>query len=255
MADINSAFTITFDEQVKGWTSFHSFLPDWMDSLNGEFYTIKDGQLYIHHDESNLVRNNFYGEQFNSVLDFVINQAPSDIKFLKAVNIEGNKAMEAIVVSYLNDEQTDITRSTISVGEFLNKEGKFYAYVRRNELTNDYTAKNAYGIGQVDVSVGTSEIIMQGNIPLSLISVGDEVYDAANTLIGNVVSYDSGNNQLVVDTTPTLAAGTFLYGLKSGRIEGSEIRGYNFAVTLTDSTTDRLEIFAFNSEVAKSFPS
>ena len=58
-----------------------------------------------------------------------------------------------------------------------------------------------------------------------------------------------------VDTTPTIVAGTFLYGLKSGRIEGSEIRGYNFKITLTDQTTERLELFAFNSEVAKSFPS
>lgn len=254
MADINSAFTITFDEDVKGWTSFHSFLPDWMASLNGQFYTVKNGQLYGHHDKDNLVRNNFYGTQFNSVLDFIVNQAPSDIKFLKAVSIEGNKAMTAVVASYLNDEQIDITQSSISVGEFLNKEGKFYAYVRRNELTSDYTAKNAYGIGLVDSAAG-SVITMQQNVPLSLIAAGDELYDSGNTLIGVIQSYDSGAKTITVDTTPVFVGSPFLYGLKSGRIEGSEIRGYNFAVKLTDSTTQRLEIFAFNSEVAKSFPS
>lgn len=247
-------YTITFDESVKGFTSFHSYLPDWMGSMNTRFYTVKDGQLFEQNDESNAIRNNFYGAQFDSVLEFIINEAPSDIKFIKAINTESNKAFDVVIVSYLNDEFTDTTQSTIDVGEFLNKEGKWYAYVRRNELTGDLTAKSAYGLGTV-ASVSTSVITMNSTIPSSLISATDQLFDAANTLIGDIVDYDIEAGTITVDTTPTIAPGTFLYGLKSGRIEGSEIRGYNFRITLTDSTTDRLELFALNSEVAKSFPS
>lgn len=247
-------YTITFDESVKGWTSFHSYIPDWMGSMNTRFYTVKDGQLYEQNDGSNVVRNNFYGAQFDSTLEFIINEHPSDIKFIKAINTESNKAFDVVIVSYLNDEFSDTTQSLIDVGEFLNKEGKWYAYVRRNELTGDLTAKNAYGLGTV-ASVAASVITMNNFIPTSLISATDQLFDATNTLIGNIVSSDTLAGTITVDTTPTIVAGTFLYGLKSGRIEGSEIRGYNFRVTLTDQTTGRLELFAVNSEVAKSFPS
>ena len=38
--------TLTYDEKVRGWTSFHSYVPDYMINLNNEFYTFKNGQLY-----------------------------------------------------------------------------------------------------------------------------------------------------------------------------------------------------------------
>jgi hypothetical protein len=248
------AYTITFDESVKGWTSFHSYIPDWMGSMNSKFYTVKNGQLFEQNDETNPVRNNFYGVQYSTVLEFIINQHPSDIKFLKALNIESNKAFGVIAASYLNDETLDTTQSSINVGEFLNKEGKWYAYVRRNELTGDLTAKNAYGLGTL-ASVSGSIITMNSTIPNSLISIGDELHDSNNALIGTITDYNVLLGTITVNVAPTITGGTFVYGLKSGRIEGSEIRGYNFKIIMTDQTTNRLELFAVNSELAKSFPS
>ena len=248
------AFTITFDEDVKGWTSFHSFIPDWMGSLNSKFYTIKDGNLFEQNDETNTVRNNFYGIQYSTIIRAIVNTNPSDIKFMKALSTESNKAFSVVVIAYQTDQINDTVRSTISVGEFLNKEGKFHAYVRRNEQTGDYTSKASYGLGRV-ASVAGSVITMQNDIPVSLISINDELYDQANTLIGTITNYNQQARTITVSTTPTIAANTFLYGQKVGRIEGSEIRGYNFEVQLTDTTTGRLELFALNTEVAKSFPS
>ena len=248
------AFTITFDEDVRGWTSFHSFIPDWMGSLNSRFYTIKDGNLYEQNDDTNPVRNNFYGVQYNTVVNVIVNTNPSDIKFVKAMSTESNKAFDVVILSYLTDQLDDTTSSTINVGEFLNKEGKFHAYVRRNEQDGDFTSKASYGIGRVDNVTG-SVIMLTSDISTSLISVGDELYDATNTLIGNITDYNLEDRTITVDTTPTLVNNIFLYGQKEGRVEGSEIRGYNFEVQLTDSTTGRLELFAVNTEIAKSFPS
>jgi len=248
------AYTVTFDESVRGWTSFHSYLPDWMGSLNSRFYTVKGGQLYLHNDEENPVRNNFYGDQYDTVLKLIVSTNPSDIKFMKALSTESNKAFDVIVLAYQTDQLDDTVSSTIDVGEFLNKEGKFHAYVRRNQQSGDYTSKASYGLGRVD-SVLASVITLTQPIPTSLIAAGDELYDAANTLIGNIVNYDPVADTITVDTLPVIAAGTFLYGQKVGRIEGSEIRGYNFEITLTDQTTSRLELFAVNTEVAKSYPS
>lgn len=245
-------YTITHDEKVKGFTSFHSFIPDWMGGLNNDFYSIKDGQLYRHHDEDNAIRCNFYGVQYTMTLKYIINDAPSEIKVAKAINLEANKAMDLNIKSYLNDETVSITESTIGVTEFLNKEGKWYGYVRRNETVGDLSAKNAYGLGKVS-GVATSVITMTTTVPTGSISAGDTLKDAAGTTIGIIQSYTGST--ITVDTTPVIAPSTFLLGLKSERIEGSEIRGYNFEVDLTDNTTSRTEIFAASCEMFKSEPS
>jgi len=180
-------YTVTFDEKIKGFTSFHSYIPDWMGGLNNRLYSVKDGQLYSHDDTDNLTRNNFYGTQFNSELIAIINENPSDIKVVKAINTESNKAFDITIKGFLNDETTSITQSTIASTEFLNKEGRFHGYVRRNELTGDLTAKSAYGIGIVSsFSIGGGGvdplITFTTAVPTSLISVGDEVFNAAGTL-------------------------------------------------------------------------
>ena len=208
-------------------------------------------QLDIRNDENNEVTNIVYGTHYNSLMTVIVNESPSDITVLKAINTESNKAFDIIIKSYLNAETTSITRSTLADTEFENKEGKWYDYLRSNELAGDLTAKSAYGVGMVD-GVVTSTITMKTAIPTALISVGDNLYDAANTLIGEIQSINTTNNTIVVDTTPSISNDTFLYGLKTARIEGSENRGYNFEVNIVDTSTSRTELFALNSEVIKS---
>ena len=56
------ATTITYDEINKGWTSFHSYEPEWMDRLGNNFYSFKNGNIYLH--DSNSTRTEFYGEAY-----------------------------------------------------------------------------------------------------------------------------------------------------------------------------------------------
>ena len=245
------AYTITYDESPKGFTSFHSWHPDWMVSMNGEFFTTKDGQLWVHNDQSNPVRNNFYDVQYNSEVTTIINHNPSDIKVVKALDTESNKSFDIVIKSYLNDEEESITQSTISNTEFLNREGKWYAYVRKNELTGDYSAHSAYGLGEGSASASFT-IQFETAIPSSLISYGDELFNSSEVSLGNVVSIDHINNTITVDKFNTIPANTFIFGVKEARIEGSEIRGYNFEVTITDNSTSDTKLFALNSEVFKS---
>jgi hypothetical protein len=248
-----AVYTITFDESAKGFTSFHSYTPDWMGSINNEFYSIKDGQLHKHYDETSAVRNTFYGVPYNSTATIVVNEAPEVIKVIEAIETESNKAFDMTIISYLNDEVASITQTTLSTTDFENKEGKFHAYVRRNELTGDYTAKNAYGLGEGSATASTV-IQMEVSIPRALISAGDELYDSAELLLGNIVSYDTTLNRITIDASVTVAADTFLFGLKDGRIEGSAIRGYNFEIEMVDATTTRTELFALSSTGFESFP-
>ena len=246
------ANTITYDDGAKGWTSFHSWIPDGMSRLNNRFFTVKDGQLYLHNDEDNSVRNNFYGVQYATTLTYIINIEPSTIKVAKTINTESNKPFDVVIKSYLNDETSSITQSTIDVSEFLNKEGKWYGYTRRNELSGDLSAKDVYGVGRIQSIIGTS-IQFTAPYAKSSISVGDELTSDSG-LLGNVVSFTNDTN-LVIDASPVFTPNDFVYGRKSGRIEGSAIRGYNFEVTLTDETTTRTELYAVSSELFKSDPS
>ena len=49
----NSQNTVTFNENVKGWPSFKSFLPEQGLSCAGDYYTVKQGKIYKHHVEDN----------------------------------------------------------------------------------------------------------------------------------------------------------------------------------------------------------
>ena len=246
------ANTITYDDGVKGWTSFHSWIPDWMSRLNNRFFTVKDGQLYLHNDEENPIRNNFYGVQYATTLTYIINKEPSIIKVAKTINTESNKAFDVTIKSYLNDETVSITQSTIDVAEFVNKEGKWYGYTRRNELSGDYSAKDVYGLGRVQGGAGTN-LEFTAPYSRSSISVGDELRDDSGVL-GNVVDLTDATN-IELDASPAFVPNNFVYGIKNGRIEGSAIRGYNFEVTLTDESTSRTELYAVSSEMFKSEPS
>jgi hypothetical protein len=249
-----STFTISYSESVKGFPSFYSYLPDWMGGMNNSFYSVKDGQLYIHDDSSNAIRNNFYGVQYTSTLNTIFNKAPSDIKVAKVINIEGNKALDVTIKGYLNNETSSITESTVTAAEFLNKEGKWHAYIRRNELTGDLTAKSAYGIGTLVGVTASTSLVMNTDIPLSLLSIGDSIYNSSETLLGVIVSYNTTTKTIIIDTPVTESAGTFIYGLKDGRVEGSEIRGYNLEVDLVDNTTSRTELYAASIGAFKSSP-
>ena len=123
--------TITYDESVKGWTSFHSFIPDWMIGMNNSFFTIRDGQLYRHNAEGN--RNTYYGQQFPSEITFAVNQSPSDIKVMNAVSTESTSPWFTTIQAFQGD-QDNFLESTILESEFVDKEGKKFAYTRRNQL-------------------------------------------------------------------------------------------------------------------------
>tara|TARA_R110000850_G_scaffold72024_11_gene158712 strand:+ start:11110 stop:11853 length:744 start_codon:yes stop_codon:yes gene_type:complete len=246
------ANTITYDEGVKGWTSFHSFIPDWAQKLNNRLFTTKGGQLYLHNDEDNSLRNNFYGVQYPTTIKAIVNDFPSEIKFAKTIKIEGNKPFDVSIKSYISDETTFVTRTNITKDLFTEKEGLFHAFFRRNEISSDLTAKNVYGIGRVD-TVDGSVITMLTDIPTASIAIGDTLLNEAQVEIGIIQNY-SGKD-IIVDTTPIIATNTFLVGTKDTRIEGSEIRGYNFEVDLIDDSATRTEIFAFNIGLSKSHPS
>ena len=63
--------------------------------MDNEYYTFKNGDMYLHHpDQKDVLRNNFYGTQYNSTIKVLFNDDPGSVKLFKTVNYEGSQAKE-----------------------------------------------------------------------------------------------------------------------------------------------------------------
>lgn len=243
--------TITFDEKVKGWTSFHSFNPDFMQGMNNSFYSFKDGDLYVH-NSNNVPRNTFYGAQYPSKISMMVNDSPSDIKELQAVSLEGNTSWEALITAYISGIE-DNMKSSIKEIEFIKKEGIWYAYARRNESTLSFDSKSTYGIGVVTSIVGNVVKVNGGN---ATITSGDLIIRGSDLApIGDIVVTSTTGTVTTMTINPVtgLVVGDFLVGQKDSRVEGGNLRGYTFRVDLEVNRDNKVELFSVNSEVIKSF--
>ena len=83
--------TVSFKESTKGWASFKSFIPESALSCANDYYTVKEGKLWQHHNPG-VNRNTFYNEFTNSTFNTVLNDIPSSIKSYHTLEYEGSKS-------------------------------------------------------------------------------------------------------------------------------------------------------------------
>lgn len=241
--------TLVFDEMTKGWTSFRSYNPDMMVGLGNKFYSFKGGNIYEHHSD-NVPRNNFYGEQFSSKMSTVLNDNPSEVKVFKTLELEGNQSWTALIKAYISGEE-DFSFCNIDEVNFVKKEGIWYAEVRGNEDTADFSSSATYGIGFVTAVDGLPSVLTV-DTDASMLDIGDKVYTDNLDLVGTIESVGDGTITLdaLVLNSPFES---FIFGMKDRSIEGGELRGYAARIDLENSSVEKAELFAVNSEVFKSF--
>ena len=265
-----SIYTLTYSDGVEGWVSFYSYEPDWMIGMNNYFYTFKGGNLYRHN--VNPIRNNFYGTDYPSTIKSVFNDVPLENKLFKTLNLEGDDAWAATMI-------TDIQNSGfIQYAWFEKKEQSFYAFVRNSGATpadvSEYALRSLNGIGRSVNTVGPANafVISFSINPLvaigTIVSVGDFLYYSlppydAPVLCGQITAinqnYPLGINEIVVDTTiggggtPPINTPYFLY-IKNAEAESHGVLGHYCVFELTNNNQNKVELFAVESEVMKSFP-
>ena len=129
--------TVSFSEDVKGWTSFKSFIPDNGVSVSKKYFTFEDGGLYQHYvplkkdldpnsttfndwitgytndNTGNFVKwtaeeadnyNILYGVSYNSTIQAVLNQEPSIVKTFNTINYEGSQTYITNPISISNPD-------------------------------------------------------------------------------------------------------------------------------------------------------
>jgi len=132
--------TVSFSEDVKGWTSFKSFIPESGVSMSGDYYTFYNGKCWKHH--TNESRNSFYTADavtnLGSSIKFLLNESPLTIKNYNTLNYDGDEGWECDSIT--TDQQSG------TVNSFIEKEGKWFNYISGNEVM-DTQAFNFQGIG------------------------------------------------------------------------------------------------------------
>jgi len=89
--------TVSFDESLNGWTSFHHYKPAFIGSLKNKYYSFYDGKLYEHYFNSNQDDNRgiYYDlDRAESSISFVFNPSPSVSKNFKTLAYEGSNGWE-----------------------------------------------------------------------------------------------------------------------------------------------------------------
>lgn len=235
--------TVAFNIMNKGWSTFYSFIPDNYSNLNGYMYTFNNGVMYRHSDTS--VYNTFYGTLYPSKIELIFNDTPSDIKIFKTLNIEGDTAWEVT-------HSTNITNGIIHKNEFVEKESEWYAYIRKNEDSLDTSSFSTQGIGNIVSILGN---IFSFDSVSEFVNNGDSLSYYLNGVlynIGTIISHT--NNTITVDNiSNTPVVGYFSLLNKNNRIEGSFSRGYYLNVGMELLTDSKYELYAVNTDTAKSF--
>jgi hypothetical protein len=175
--------TVSFSEKAKGWVSFYSYVPENAISINNQYYTFKDGDIWQQHSDS-AVRNNFYGVQYNSHVELIFNDDPGSVKSFQTINYEGSQSrinkfdnMTTDGVTYYSDGEfynlnektgwyvesmhTDLQGG--SARDFVNKEGKWFSVIKGEQFALDEKGR-ATKLSDLDGNylLDTSEFSVQG---------------------------------------------------------------------------------------------
>lgn len=237
--------TITYSQLVTGWTSFWSYIPDWMIGMNNSFYSWNNGDLYKHN--TNEVRNNFYGSQSYSSISTILNQEPTTVKMFKTLELNSTTPWTTTIT-------TDISLGQMDSSFYKNKEDQWFTYIRRpDDGTYDTRALSTSGVGSL-ASYSTLVLTFSFSIDSS-ISQGDKIYVISGgtlVLLGTIASHTPTTITLVSLVGPTPVAGNIIVYVKNSSAESHGARGYYMQVDLTNGSTTQEEIFSISSVVFKS---
>tara|TARA_R110002012_G_scaffold146008_1_gene304328 strand:- start:7158 stop:12776 length:5619 start_codon:yes stop_codon:yes gene_type:complete len=217
--------TVSFDEKTNGWVSFKSFVPEFSLTCANRYYSFKNGEVYLH-DTASITNpyNNFYGDNYESSITFLLNDAPEVVKNFKTLNYEGTQAR---VVENTDDKNyynlqdklgwyaesviTDLESG--SVNEFIKKEGKWFNNIKgASETTISTNRFNFQGIGST-VNLSTPPLNTSSlSAPTLQAHIEPDTYPDENPLTWRFIiptSYPFPPDDYELDLEVPLTTGTF----------------------------------------------
>lgn len=212
--------TITYSEVVKGWTAFKSFEPEMGISINNEYYTFKNGQMWQHHVSESIdynpvvvPPNNFYGVQYYPDVTLFMNDNPGSVKSFNTLNYEGTQSR---ITSHLTDLDyynlgtkkgwyvDSLTTDLQEVGqlEFKSKEGKWFSAIKGIATTLD--------------NLDEREFSVQGLGSATTLTTGTPVTQSKLTVSPGIQSSTGTNWDTSADSVDWNFTGTLTQVISSG---------------------------------------
>lgn len=237
--------TLSYYNYANGWTSRWSYVPDWMLHMNSNFYSFKDGNLWIHN--LNNTRNSFYGDLHTSYLSTIFNIEPTTIKKFKNLWIDSNHPWKATM-------HTNLDEGFVDYDWYEKKEGRWYAHIRRPDGNVDYSLLSTQGIGNIYYIIGNT-IMFNSLIQVNL-NEGDTVCKIVGSsliTLGIVSSFAEQEITLSsIAVSPVI--GDEIVIIKNSVAESFGPRGYYLQVDYENDKNYEVTMFAVGASVFKSFP-
>ena len=246
-------YTLTYSESVNGWPSFYSYFPEIALGMNQYLYSFKGGNLYRHN--TNGLRNNYYGVSYESTITSVFNQMPTTSKVFKTIELESDDSWSCELVS-------DLGAGYMPDSYFVEKEGAFFAFIRRLEGVDNLALRSAQGVGTLSSTTGVEPAAITITFDFtinSIMSIGDVAF--TNSIIGPVeigaitgISQDRKTITIAAPTYIGTVPGSYILYVKNSVAESYGTLGYFLQFKLSNSNPSAVELFTVDSDVFKSNP-
>lgn len=126
---------MSYEFMKNKWGTVYQWLPDCLEYLGNKLFGFKDGDLYLHNENTSSF-NTIYGVEYPQRVCFPANAEPSLVKDLFDFAIEGNQIPNYTVAytDYPNEQITDLVAD-----DYTNQEGQLYARFYRDRLSPNTT--------------------------------------------------------------------------------------------------------------------
>ena len=226
-----NVYTLGYKENVKGWTSFKSFIKEQGVSLQNNYYTFKNSLCYLHHPDS-LTHTycNFYSTSNNASITDIFSESSDVVKLYKTISYEGTqskvvKFTDEVVdgVTYNDNEYynavaksgwfvesitTDMQEGDID--EFIEKEGKWHNYIKGVDTTfTNATDNNGTATGNIDFNefsiqgignLSSNATIQSGTLPGTGFNYNATISPCSSVL--NLFTATQANNSNITSFLP-----------------------------------------------------
>ena len=239
--------TVAYSTTKDFWLTFYSFNPELYTHLHNNFFSFQAGQLFKH--DANETSNNFYGQQYNSVVEMVSRTNPSEVKVYNSLSLEGNDTWD---VQVSNTEQS----SDIPEEMFERREGMYYTFIPKDSTENSTSnMSHKVVLGQIE-SVLDDVVTFQTRVSDLPFGIGDSVYvleSDSETDTSLTILQVLGRKQILVSgNASSLLEGSFLMAVSNSAVNGDKIRDYYAKFRLTNDNTESVELFAINASYTPS---
>jgi len=231
---------VSFSETVNGWPTRLSYQPEFSGvSLDNQFFTFKNGYMWIH---DNTIKNLFYNVVgANSSVNIVFNDLPSNPKMFKTLSYDGALGWDAAVTMQPSSQ-------TGSVTDWVEKEGIYYNYIKgTSSSAKDF---NTQGIGQTNADINSGPITFVNPVNVN-VQVGDAIYKNGSYTGATVSAIAADRLSITPSTAVQVDPGDFIYVVKPAGLFTNGLIGTTAQVLMTKSgnTGGSNELFSVSAEI------